>query len=231
MAATAGIARTTLLLVPRWHGAPPFVEDGKFVAWLRELAAAGHEICLHGYYHKVERIEGTWSERLVGRHYTRGEGEFYRLPRAEAARRLASGLALCRQAGLTVCGFTAPAWLLGREAAEAVREAGFRYTTRWSTVERLPEARTVRAPTLVWSTRRAWRRTASRAWVRLWGAVHRGSSVLRVAAHPGDFAHPAVAESLRCALAAAAADREGCTYAEWLTAEPENDADVELASV
>ena len=133
-----GVARTTLLVVPRWHGAAPCDEDREFVAWLRDRVAEGHEVCLHAYVHEATAVTGNAVQRAMGKHYTAGEGEFYQIDAAEAARRLREGLRIVRDGcGVPVWGFTAPAWLLSEGGRAALAKLGFHYTTRWGKVELL----------------------------------------------------------------------------------------------
>ncbi|MFT3830161.1 MAG: polysaccharide deacetylase family protein [Opitutaceae bacterium] len=212
-----GVLRTTLLVVPRWHGAPPCDEDHEFVGWLQARAAEGHEINLHAYLHEAGAVTGSAVQRAMGKHYTAGEGEFYQIARGEAERRLRDGLRIVRDGcGVPVWGFTAPAWLLSDAAREALRALGFHYTTRWGNVELLQRAVTLDAPVLVWSVRAAWRRFCSRGWVRLWGMWNRRAPVLRVAVHPVDFAHPAIEASVRATIARAMADRTAACYRDLL---------------
>ena len=133
-----GVARTTLLVVPRWHGAAPCDEDLGFAAWLRERAAEGHEICLHAYVHEATEVTGNAVQRAMGKHYTAGEGEFYQIDEPEAERRLREGLRIVRDGcGVPVWGFTAPAWLQSNAARSALAQLGFHYSTRWGSVELL----------------------------------------------------------------------------------------------
>ena len=82
----------------------------------------------------------------------------------------------------------------------------------------LSPTRRIAAPTLVWSTRAAWRRVCSRGWVRLWGALKRRSTVLRVAVHPVDFAYPAIVRSVRAAIVRNLRGREAACYRDLLPA-------------
>lgn len=215
-----GVDRTTLLVVPRWHGGPACSDHPRFVAWLRARADEGHEICLHGFFHRVGAVTGNAAQRAVGRHYTAGEGEFYQIDRATAAARIHDGLAmLAQQLGLPVWGFTPPAWLLSAAGRDALRAAGLHYTTTWGTVELLQRTETILAPTLVWSTRAAWRRVCSNVWVRFWGWRHQNADTLRIAAHPGDFAHPAVEHSLYAAVARHVPGRAPHRYRDLLPAD------------
>lgn len=57
LCASAGV-RPALLVVPNFHGRAPLLDDARFCARLRGLQAAGHEIYLHGFFHRSrERYE------------------------------------------------------------------------------------------------------------------------------------------------------------------------------
>lgn len=194
--ADLGVTRTSLLVVPCWHGGRPIDEDQGFVAWLHALADAGHDICLHGFFHRADRVSGGPVQRFMGRIYTNSEGEFYQIDGPTAARRVREGLAILRdRAGLPVVGFTPPAWLLSAAGRQALVEAGLAYTTTFGEVDLLQQDLRLPAPTIVYSCRNAWRRFVSRLWVRFWGWRHRHAPLLRIAAHPGDFADPKVEAS------------------------------------
>jgi len=217
-----GVDRISLLVVPRWHGDAPCSEDAGFTAWLRGLAAAGHDICLHGFFHRVEAVTGGAVNRLVGRHYTAGEGEYYQIDAATARDRIDRGLhILAQEAGLPVMGFTPPAWLLSEAGRAELVAAGLHYTTTFGAIDLLQHDRRLRAPTLVFSCRAAWRRGVSRIWVRFWAWVHAGAPILRIAAHPCDFEHPAIEASLWSRVRAAlAAGRTPATYRDLLPGDP-----------
>jgi hypothetical protein len=217
-----GVGRCTLLVVPCWHDGPSIARDPGFCSWLRRCTRAGHEICLHGFSHRDDAAPGSPWQRIVGRCYTAGEGEFYRIRHAEAARLLAAGRAMLETvSGLSVEGFTPPAWLLSPQGRDALCSAGFAYTTRWSGIDRLESGAFVHAPVLAWSSRSAPRRLASRAWVRLWGACNRAVPVLRIAVHPRDLTHATVRASVERALCRALADgRQPLTYRDLVSRDP-----------
>lgn len=216
--AALGITHISLLVVPRWHGGAPFTEDEDFTRWLRGLAEAGHDICLHGFFHRVEAVTGNAVNRIVGRHYTAGEGEYYQIDHATARDRIDRGLRiLADEAGLPVVGFTPPAWLLSAEGRTALIDAGLHYTTTFGAVDLLQLDRQLRAPTIVYSCRAAWRRGVSRIWVRFWAWANASAPILRIAAHPCDFEHPSIEASLWTRVRAALADgRTSATYRDLL---------------
>jgi uncharacterized protein len=212
-----GVERISLLVVPRWHGGRPFVDDEEFTGWLHARAAEGHDLCLHGFFHRAEDVGGGPWSRLVARHYTQSEGEFYQIDLEVARDRVKRGLALFGEAGLPVHGFTPPAWLLSREGRAALRESGLHYTTTFSGVDLLQQGRWLPAPTIVYSCRSAWRRMVSRGWVRFWAQVNRHAPLLRIAAHPGDFKDARVEASLLHLIERALADgRQSVTYRDLL---------------
>lgn len=219
--AALGINRISLLVVPRWHGGAPFTQDGGFTRWVQELAAAGHDICLHGFYHQADTVTGSAVSRLVGRHYTAGEGEYYQIDQTTARDRILRGLhILADEAGLPVFGFTPPAWLLSDAGRTELVAAGLHYTTSFAGIDLLQLDRHLHAPTLVYSCRSAWRRGVSRIWVRFWAWANSGAPILRIAAHPCDFGHPAIEASLWARIRAALADgRTPATYRDMIPQE------------
>src|SRR5262245_3795917 len=127
MARAAGV-RPALLVVPDFHARAPLPEHPAFCAKLRALEREGHEIFLHGYYHRAR----AWNETRRGEHdggahrstraaarlrhayaqrvVSGGEAEFSDVSREEGERRLSDGEKMLRDVGLTIRGFVAPAW-------------------------------------------------------------------------------------------------------------------------
>ncbi len=213
-----GVDRFTLLVVPDYHGRGRFDADAGLVGWLRERQAAGDDIVLHGFRHWIGpedagRGLGAWYWRRV---YTANEAEFLRLPLARARELLARGREMLEGAGLRTAGFIAPAWLLGEEARAAVWALEFGYTTTISRVL-YRDGREVRARSLCWSSRAAWRRLGSRVWNgALWRRLRRaGSPVARLALHPRDLEHPAMRSQIgRIVEEATGGGWRGAVYSE-----------------
>jgi len=214
-ARASGLARLSLLVVPQWHGQEAFSRNRAFSDWLRARAAEGHEVLMHGFTHLAEwgrpgpRLASWLERRYAGR-----AGEFHRLSVAEARLRLGLGLDAFREADVHVSGFVAPAWLLGREAEQALREFAVPLTTRWGRVELLSCGASVRAPTLAFSSRSGWRRAVSRRWVRFWFQCHRRAPLVRFAVHPKDLMHADVRDAVRAVLRELAAARRCVTYSQ-----------------
>lgn len=208
-----GVPRTALLVVPRWRRRP-LTDHPEMLAWLRDRAAAGHEIVLHGYHHAADEIRGGLVPNLMGRVYTAREGEFYQLGYGSARELLAAGRRELAAAGLDPTGFIAPAWLLSGLARRAVSDLGFPYTTYLHGVELLPSGVRIYAPGVVFSLRSAWRKGVSLGGAPLWYLVNRRAAVLRLAVHPDDVRDAAGRALLRRLVRAALADRRALTYAE-----------------
>jgi predicted deacetylase len=127
--AAAGVRRCVLKVVPNWHGCHPLSEAPAFAALLREQAAAGSQLVLHGLEH---RPRGPWRgpawTRLHAAVFAPGAAEFATLPRAAAARSVREGLAAFARASLPrPSAFCAPGWVLTPAAAAGVADAGMRY--------------------------------------------------------------------------------------------------------
>lgn len=215
--AVLGVAHTSLLVIPDHHRRGHFARDAAFCAWLRDMAAAGHEIVTHGYYHERARRAGeTLVQRQITQSYTAGEGEFYDLDRATARALVERGNAELCEAGLQPRGFIAPAWLLGTDAAEALRELGVEYTTTLGTISDLTTGRVWHSQSLVWSVRSGWRRGVSRGWNATLFFRLRDNPLLRISIHPVDCAHMAIWKQIRRLTARALVDREPVTYHTWI---------------
>lgn len=215
--AEAGVQETSLLVIPDHHRRGDIAKDPGFGPWLRDLVAGGHEAVLHGFYHlrRAKQGEGL-ATRVITRSYTAGEGEFFDLSKEEAADLLRRGRAALGGCGISTCGFIAPAWLLGREAEQAVREEGFDYTTRIAEVMDLKERKTFPARSMVYSVRAAWRRGLSLLWNEFLFHLLHDAPLLRVGLHPPDWNHPAIRSHALSRIREAAREREVTTYSKWL---------------
>ncbi len=211
-----GVPRTSLLVIPNHHHKAPMNEDPGFCRWLGETARIGHEIVLHGYYHKRPNQGGEWAKKLVTEHYTAGEGEFFDLSEMEAAWRLEKAQAEFAAAGFRPTGFIAPAWLLGQNAEVAVKKAGFSYTTRLKNFKNLRTGEETTSQSLVWSVRSGWRRQVSLLWNAFLFRRLAEAPMLRVGLHPPDWTRSAIRSQALDLIRAALEGREAMTYEGWL---------------
>ena len=205
------IGPVALLVVPDYHGLGRADRDTRFCDFLRARARRGDEIVLHGYFHRDPdgQLRGLrdWLARRV---YTDREGEFARLDGNVARARLLRGLAVLRSAGWQPSGFVAPAWLMSPGTCDALASLPLRYYATRDSVHLLAGDRSVRAPTLVVSTRSPWRRAISAPWNHALLGRHLDAPVLRTALHPRDLRYRSI-EALWRRLLGTVARREVVT--------------------
>ena len=215
-----GVMRCSLLVIPNHHGEGHFLEDSAFCEWLQARAEAGHEVVIHGYYHRRARPEHEdLLTRLTTRVYTAEEGEFYDIDRATAATLLSQARTDFSKLGLAPDGFIAPAWLMNAETQAVLKEGGCEYTTTLKGITDLRTGRVYKSQSLVWSVRSAWRRATSRVWNEALFRATRTSQLLRLAIHPVDLQYHDIWMQIRRILVEALRDRATFTYDRWVTRE------------
>jgi predicted deacetylase len=185
----AGV-KPALLVVPNFHGDWPLDEHPDFCARLQTLQAAGHEIYLHGYFHRADEQTGASGLRrfVAQRLASGGEAEFADIPVGEARRRLEEGEDMLKRAGLRIDGFVAPAWVMPRWMHDVLAERGYRFTEDHMRVYD-PKARKARASVVLnYASRTPGRLASSVLYCRI---ARRARAILpaRVAIHPGDMRH------------------------------------------
>ena len=207
----------SLLVVPDYHRLGRVGADHAFVAALTARVARGDEIVLHGYSHLDEApAPSTFSDWWRRRVLTRGEGEMAAVDRSDAAHRIAAGMDVLDAAALHPAGFVAPAWQLGIGAWKALRDVPLAYTSTRDRLFELPEFTPLRAPSLVYSSRSAWRRVLSRFWNEQRRIRLRSSPLLRIALHPVDARHATVVRHWRRLIGSLAAERSAVLESRWL---------------
>jgi len=137
-----------LLAVPGpWRGTP-LADDAETAALLREAAAGGHEIALHGWCHTAQPSAGSTLRRWSGGFAARGAGEFWALDETTARQRVELGRQTLLGAGLSVEGFVPPGYLAGPGARAALAASGLRYWTSHFFVHDLTDGSRVFAPSV-----------------------------------------------------------------------------------
>lgn len=220
MAGWLGDVRPALLAVPDHWGQAPLRAGTPFAGRLRHWSDAGHEIFLHGWYHRDGGGHARPFDRFRAARMTAGEGEFLSLDRVEAAQRLANGRALIEDIiGRPIAGFVAPAWLYGDGARAALADLGFPLAEDHLTVWRpMSGERLSRSPVITWASRSRLRTASSllAAWAaRL--ALRRIRHV-RIAVHPGDTTRPEIMDSISRTLSRFAATHRPAPYAALASA-------------
>lgn len=209
-----GVTRYALFVVPDWHGKWPLGEHPDFVAQIRERAALGCEIMLHGLRHDEAGSRRSAGENLRALGRTAREAEFLTLDDGAAAGRVRQGRATLREVGLEPVGFVPPAWLYQPGLQTLLRQEGFALMEDAWRVYHPPSGREVRAPCVQWSTRKAHRAAAGVVINAVRVPLERSRRLMRLAIHPPDVVHPWVSQSLRRALEGLLATRTPVSYGE-----------------
>lgn len=210
--------RMAMLVVPNHWGDAPILPGSPFATRLRDWAANGIEMFLHGFYHRDDAGHAGTGDRLRARFMTAGEGEFLGLSREQAADRLLTGRQLVEGViGRSIDGFIAPAWLYGRGAMEALHDAKIPlaedHLSVWSpaTGDRL-----ARGPVITWASRTRLRLLSSLAAAA--ALRHAPLEVLRIGVHPPDIRHQALVRSIDKTFKSAASTRRVGRYSDLLPA-------------
>jgi predicted deacetylase len=216
LCAARGVA-PALFVVPNWHGVWPLEQHRTFVRWLRDCAAEGAEIFLHGERHDEAGLPRQWRDELRAAGRTAREGEFLTLSEAAASERIQRGIDLFGRLGLSPVGFVAPAWLAREETYRAAARAGLQVSDDARGVRLHHRAMQIDAPAVRWSARTRIRAAASAmvATAR-WHLHHRHQQapVVRVSLHPADLRRPETRDSLTRELARWTAARATWRYAQ-----------------
>lgn len=202
-----------LLVVPDWHGEAPIERHPRFVDWVRAGADAGAEVVLHGERHDEVGRPRTSADALRAAGRTDREGECLTLHAGQLRVLIERGAARLRAVGLEPCGFIPPAWLFRPGAEAAVGQAGLAFTEDAGAIHRFPGGR-VASPVVRWSARTPARALGSVVVAEARWLLQRAAPVVRLALHPRDLSHPAVAASLERALRSWTGARRAGRYAE-----------------
>lgn len=208
MCADFGI-KPGLLVVPDFHGRAPLASRPRYAGKLRALQGAGHEIFLHGYFHRARPanegpagdgrptgVTHAFAQAVV----SAGEAEFSDVTRSEARERLAMGKKVLEDAGLAIDGFVPPAWSSPPWLADELAQMGITYTEDHLSVSNPVTKR--RRPSLVlnFASRTKARMASTIAFCRV--ARPLGHLVpTRVALHPGDMTKARLRDEARNLLA------------------------------
>jgi predicted deacetylase len=189
-------AKPALLVVPNFHGKAPLGDHPKYIDRLRALERDGHEVYLHGFYHRsrgwgeVDRSEAGAGGRLrhlfAQRVVSGSEAEFSDVSPSEAVSRLDDGERVLRDAGLTITGFIAPAWSMPPFVLKLLGERGYRFTEDHVRVYDPSHSRSRASVVLNYASRTPGRLLSSVAWCRIARPARRFLPA-RIAIHPADM--------------------------------------------
>ncbi|MEP6781652.1 MAG: polysaccharide deacetylase family protein [Gemmatimonadaceae bacterium] len=189
-------ATPALLVVPNWHGEWPLEQHPEFVKWIRDCAAHGAEIFLHGERHDEVGLPRSVSDSLRAFGRTAREGEFLTLDEAAATARIQRGLALFVQLGLNPIGFVPPAWLAREGTFDAVKKCGLKISEDEGGIRIHARNSRVNAPAIRWSGRTPFRAKASAAVASWRWQRQRSKPLMRLALHPQDLNSPTTEKSV-----------------------------------
>lgn len=195
MCHAAGV-KPALLVVPDFHGKSPLGDHPAYVDRLRQLEATGHEIYLHGYYHRSRpwndeareergvgaRVRHAFAQKVV----SGSEAEFSDVSPNEAVKRLDDGERVLRDAGLHISGFVAPAWSMPDWVLRLLGERGYRFTEDHLKIHDPSAARSKPSVVLNYASRTPSRLFSSVAWCRIARPARRFLPA-RIAIHPADM--------------------------------------------
>jgi len=213
-AAHAHGVRPALLVVPDFHGRAPLLEDPAFCERLRELQAEGHEIYLHGYYHRARATadrgehggiasQARWlfAQKVV----SGGEAEFSDVSHEEALKRLDDGESMLREAGLSITGFVAPAWSMPPWVLRLLGERGYAFTEDHTHIYDPKGQRSRASVVLNYASRTPSRLLSSVAWCRIARPARRLLPA-RIAIHPADMRYALLRSEIESLLTWAEGD-------------------------
>jgi hypothetical protein len=206
----------TFLVVPYYHRLK-VVNPTQYASKLENRLSCGDELALHGYTHLDENPPGYGFINYLIRHvYTQSEGEFFSISAAMAKRRIEMGLEWFAQNKWPVSGFVAPAWLLGSEARNALKEFSFQYTTTQRRFHLLPWHDSIFSPSLVYSVRSDWRRQIWRRWASfLCQMLDSRAQLVRFSLHPVDANYPGIVRHAQTLIEKMLQNRQAMTKAAF----------------
>ncbi|HVJ91454.1 MAG TPA: DUF2334 domain-containing protein [Labilithrix sp.] len=198
MCHAAGVA-PALLVVPDFHGKAPLADHPAFIDRLRALERQGHEMYLHGYYHRARawddsdvlprrepgllaRLRHAFAQKVV----SGSEAEFSDVSREEAVSRLDAGERMLKDAGLDIRGFVAPAWSMPGWVLDLLGDRGYRFAEDHLEIYDPALRRARPSVVLNYASRTPARLLSSVAWCRLARPARRVLPA-RVAIHPADM--------------------------------------------
>ena len=212
--------RPALLVVPNFHGKSPLKAHPAFNAKLRQWAADGSEVVLHGFTHVEDAPISPVKQPLrwaLSKLLTDAEGEFLNLDPAEIRKRLVAGRAVLQEAlGVSPSGFVPPAWLRNRHLAGALDAEGFRFTEGHWFIYDLRGNRRLQVPAVTFSGRTKSRAAASARFADFLKHAPSIPSDIRVAVHPADWTDAVLREAVLALVRAVGKTHRFTPYREML---------------
>jgi len=180
-----GARPLTLKVIPNEDDRNDIREYPEFARMLAREAAAGSEIVLHGYTHRVAHpIRGLGPRQVRGRLFAPTAAEFLTLDRRQTRERLLAGRGILQDAGLDPRGFCAPGWLASSRLPRQLRQCGFQYYVSMLAVHDLIDGRRAWTPWIGYMGAGPVQERLVRLGGYAWAPVPRVAPVLKVFLHP-----------------------------------------------
>jgi uncharacterized protein len=212
-----GVRPRVLKVTPLDAGRYPLEACPELVALLRAEVAAGSEVVLHGYTHRVAGpLRGPLPGRLRARLFAGTVAEFQSLDVAAMTERLSRGRDDLGRLGLAPSGFCAPGWCADPALPALLRTLGFRYTVGMASLWDLTADRRVSTPWYGYMGAGAAHEALLAVGGRLGLAAGRDFPVVKVFLHPqGAPGSPACRRVFRT-LRRLLRERRATTYGQLL---------------
>ncbi|MGH2390645.1 MAG: DUF2334 domain-containing protein [Chloroflexota bacterium] len=180
-----GVRPLVLKVIPNEDGRHDIREYPEFARLLAREAAAGSEIMLHGYTHRVARpIRGFGPRQVRGRLFAPTIAEFLTLDSRQTRERLLAGRQILRDVGIDPRGFCAPGWLASPELPRRLRDCGFQYYVSMMAVHDVIGKHRVWTPWIGYMGGGPAQERLVRLGGHAWMTAARTAPVLKVFLHP-----------------------------------------------
>jgi uncharacterized protein len=145
-----GVEKRSFAVVPHYDGDGRTADCPSLIGSLREEAARGSELVLHGFSHVFQGSYDRFRDRARDLLTTRGCAEFSAVDAATARELIARGIGdLEPVLGCKFKGFTAPGWWQGPSVAAELRKAGFLFYTLTFGIVDLVRDKFLKSPVVV----------------------------------------------------------------------------------
>jgi predicted deacetylase len=136
-----------LKVIPNQDGTDDIRDYPEFVRMLAGEVAAGSEVVLHGYTHRVAGpLQGRGFTQLRARLFAGDAAEFVTLDDAQMLERLVAGREILRASGFDPIGFCAPGWLALPQLPQLLKRSGFHYNLSMLTLQDVTTGRRLWTP-------------------------------------------------------------------------------------
>jgi predicted deacetylase len=212
-----GARPRVLKVVPNADGTRDLRDDPALVRVLAAEVAAGSEVVLHGYTHRVAGpLRGPWSTCLRARLFAGMAAEFLTLDAMQMMERLSTGRQILQSVGVEPRGFCAPGWLAPPELPHLLRQCGFHYYVSMATLWDLGAGRRLRTPWLGYMGAGALQERLVGLGGRALLAMATSAPVVKVFLHPQRARDAQACQRILHVLARLLQERRPLTYGSLL---------------